>query len=265
MNVTRSVLAALMLAVVVPAQAGAQKPSAKSPEYDKLVAEWTAATKTYSDASKALQATDAFKEAVAAKDQKKINELRATIARPDAKGFGTRAIALADKSKGEVALPVLTFAASKIGDADTTKAVVERVRKNHLKSAGLGELLENGMVLSRSLGAEEANKLLDEVIAQNPNPLPKAWAMYWQAVALQRDKNASDDVKAKAEELLAGAGKLAAGTELADRIAAPTFEKERLQIGMEVPDIVGEDVDGVPFKLSDYRGKVVLLDYWGFW
>jgi peroxiredoxin len=28
------------------------------------------------------------------------------------------------------------------------------------------------------------------------------------------------------------------------------------------PDIEGEDQDGVRFKLSDYRGKVVLLDFW---
>ena len=28
------------------------------------------------------------------------------------------------------------------------------------------------------------------------------------------------------------------------------------------PDIVGTDQDGKEFKLSDYRGKVVLLDFW---
>jgi peroxiredoxin len=41
--------------------------------------------------------------------------------------------------------------------------------------------------------------------------------------------------------------------------------KERLQIGMEAPEIVGEDLDGAAFKLSDYRGKVVVVDFWGFW
>ena len=65
--------------------------------------------------------------------------------------------------------------------------------------------------------------------------------------------------------VMAAAEKLAPGTELADRIAAPRFQKERLQIGMEIPDIRGEDMDGVPFALSDYRGKVVVLDFWGFW
>ena len=36
-------------------------------------------------------------------------------------------------------------------------------------------------------------------------------------------------------------------------------------IGKPAPDIAGDDLDGKPFKLSDYKGKVVLLDFWGFW
>jgi hypothetical protein len=38
-----------------------------------------------------------------------------------------------------------------------------------------------------------------------------------------------------------------------------------LKVGKLAPDIEGEDIDGVKFKLSDYRGKVVLLDFWGHW
>ncbi|MDP6424698.1 MAG: redoxin domain-containing protein [Planctomycetota bacterium] len=34
---------------------------------------------------------------------------------------------------------------------------------------------------------------------------------------------------------------------------------------MAAPDIVGKDIDGHTFKLSDYRGKVVVLDFWGDW
>jgi hypothetical protein len=36
-------------------------------------------------------------------------------------------------------------------------------------------------------------------------------------------------------------------------------------VGKPAPEIEGEDIDGVKFKLSDYRGKVVLLDFWGNW
>ncbi len=43
------------------------------------------------------------------------------------------------------------------------------------------------------------------------------------------------------------------------------YELRNLQIGMTAPDIEGEDVDGVQFKLSDYRGEVVVLDFWGDW
>ena len=38
-----------------------------------------------------------------------------------------------------------------------------------------------------------------------------------------------------------------------------------LAAGKLAPEIEGEDIDGQTFKLSDYRGKVVLLDFWGNW
>lgn len=43
------------------------------------------------------------------------------------------------------------------------------------------------------------------------------------------------------------------------------FELDHLQIGMAAPDFEAVDQDGVAFRLSDYRGKVVVLDFWGFW
>ena len=38
-----------------------------------------------------------------------------------------------------------------------------------------------------------------------------------------------------------------------------------LAIGNQAPEIEAEDLDGQTFKLSDYRGKVVMLDFWGNW
>jgi hypothetical protein len=38
-----------------------------------------------------------------------------------------------------------------------------------------------------------------------------------------------------------------------------------LNIGQVAPEIEGEDLEGKHFKLSDYRGKVVVLDFWGNW
>jgi hypothetical protein len=58
--------------------------------------------------------------------------------------------------------------------------------------------------------------------------------------------------------------KTAQGT-LGDRVKAELFEIRHLAIGKEAMDIEGEDVDGKKFKLSDYRGKVVVIDFWGNW
>ena len=59
----------------------------------------------------------------------------------------------------------------------------------------------------------------------------------------QRDEN--DDMLAKAKNEL--------------------FALQNLAIGKHAPEIVGEDLDGVEFKLSDYRGQIVFLDFWGDW
>jgi len=37
------------------------------------------------------------------------------------------------------------------------------------------------------------------------------------------------------------------------------------EVGSLAPEISAADLDGVSFKLSDYRGKVVMLDFWGDW
>jgi hypothetical protein len=43
---------------------------------------------------------------------------------------------------------------------------------------------------------------------------------------------------------------------------AELYSLRNLTTGKVAPDIEAEDQDGKKFKLSDYRGKVVLLDFW---
>jgi peroxiredoxin len=38
-----------------------------------------------------------------------------------------------------------------------------------------------------------------------------------------------------------------------------------LPVGKVAPEIEGEDIDGRPMKLSDHRGKVVVVVFWGMW
>ena len=59
--------------------------------------------------------------------------------------------------------------------------------------------------------------------------------------------------------------KNADGQPFGELIAGDRYQLEHLRIGMVAPDIVAKDLDGVEFKLSDYRGKVVVIDFWGNW
>jgi thiol-disulfide isomerase/thioredoxin len=43
------------------------------------------------------------------------------------------------------------------------------------------------------------------------------------------------------------------------------FELHHLSLGKEAPEIAGEDDEGRRMKLSEFRGKVVVLDFWGEW
>jgi len=52
------------------------------------------------------------------------------------------------------------------------------------------------------------------------------------------------------------------GGAIGEKADAELFQIRHLAVGRVAPEIEGEDQDGKRFKLSDYRGKVVLLDIW---
>jgi hypothetical protein len=52
------------------------------------------------------------------------------------------------------------------------------------------------------------------------------------------------------------------GGTIREKAESELFQIRHLAVGRVAPEIEGEDQDGQHFKLSDYRGKVVLLDFW---
>lgn len=44
-----------------------------------------------------------------------------------------------------------------------------------------------------------------------------------------------------------------------------SYKLNHLVVGCEAPEIEGVDQAGEKFRLSEYRGKVVLLPFWGYW
>ncbi len=70
---------------------------------------------------------------------------------------------------------------------------------------------------------------------------------------------------AEAKKVFAECARTAPETAAGKAAANLLFELENLQVGSVAPDFEATDAAGVAFRLSDYRGKVVVLDFWGFW
>jgi hypothetical protein len=76
----------------------------------------------------------------------------------------------------------------------------------------------------------------------------------------------ADELYEKARTYFAARAKKHAGeAALATQFKDALYILEKLSIGKVAPEIEAEDLDGKKFKLSDYRGKVVVIDFWGNW
>ncbi len=266
----KSLIAAALLvfAIPIPAQEQGGKAAPQTPAaYRELVAEFAASDAKAKAAMKALTASDEYKKAVADKDTDGLKKLRATVPTVDRAGLAQRALKLAGESKGDDAARYYAWVISISAPKDSLNTALDALIKDHVKSPVMLEVLEAPSFTSAMLtsDASKAGERLAAIEAGSELPLAKAYAIYYDAMRLTRGKDVSEENKKKSAELMTKAEKLAAGTALADQIAAPRFEKEHLQIGMAAPDIEGEDLEGVKFKLSDYKGKVVVVDFWGNW
>ncbi len=115
------------------------------------------------------------------------------------------------------------------------------------------------------LDSKQAAALLTVVETAAPSSDVKSSAAYLLASMAPMDglsKELSSTLKLESMRRLA---KRYPGTGSAKQAEAYVFRMEHLQVGMVAPDIVGKDVDGNDMKLSDFRGKVAVIDFWGFW
>lgn len=55
------------------------------------------------------------------------------------------------------------------------------------------------------------------------------------------------------------------GEAVGQRASDEVFRAEHLCPGAVAPAIVGSSIDGEPRSLADHRGKIVVLDFFGFW
>jgi hypothetical protein len=132
-------------------------------------------------------------------------------------------------------------------------------------SYGPKELLRTIGSSSELLGREKALALCAELFDKLALPESKARALSAQATIELGGKPPDAAMPAAARELFTRVAKEFPETDSGKRSAGLLFRIENLAVGKTAPDFATQDVEGVAFKLSEYRGKVVVLDFWGFW
>jgi hypothetical protein len=270
----------LVLAVAVAARA-ADPPKSKATQAEQLAA----LQKQHKDAEKAFQAeTAALPETP--EGRKKATELYQAFDKGQAERF-LAAVELAKRDpKSDDALAalewVLTVPRSYYLPAG--KTAIELVAANYAKNPKVGKILAwLGYYRPRGGDAEAATMALLEAAAKsNPDRTARGqavMALAWVAnekfaVAEHRSAPDAEKLGAEAEKAFELVRKdygdvprlIREGTgTLGQRADTELFALRHLRVGKEAPNIKGEDLDGVKFELADYRGKVVVLDFWGDW
>lgn len=144
-------------------------------------------------------------------------------------------------------------------------------------------------VLFLLFNPRESNvSFLERVLNESPHKEVQGWACLSEAVTLVATEKEGLDAYADSTELIrqleerktrddkiiallertSGAefGHIELGKTTLGKLSEPLlFERKFLMVGKVAPEIIGKDLQGKPLKLSDFRGKVVILDFFADW
>ncbi|MDB5353095.1 MAG: resA 7 [Planctomycetota bacterium] len=281
-----------IIAVLLTSVVTIDSPSSVEQRYNALVEEYAATRREYLRAYRKDGLTDI--------ERTKIESRLA----PDEVAFAKRFLALAQEdANSPIALDSLFFTLQLQGNRLTIegKSALAQLRRDQVLSPKMDEHL---VELSRRPWAE-VEPLLREVLEKSPHHTAKAHACFGLARVIsgraKLPKQALDPARARELEEIYGKDRLAEeitrDTEARLREACALYErvliefadvklytadplgkqtlgpiaknwlmsKSELALGKSAPEIEDQAIGGNNIKLSDYRGKVVVLVFWASW
>jgi hypothetical protein len=121
----------------------------------------------------------------------------------------------------------------------------QRILTDHLEEPWARRVISMAVRDHRDVGREEVLDMLKGVTERAKEPTLGLLATLKTGELLAASKE--PEQKKEGEAILAA------------------YQRKHLSFGAEAIDFPGQTVDGHPFRLSDYRGKAVLIDFYGFW
>lgn len=226
-------------------------------QYRALTREFEAAQREFNRLYQAAK-TDADRQNIATKNY------------PQPQKYAGRFLEIAEKHpKDSVALDALVWVVQNARAGRENDKALEILVRDHIQSAKLGAVCQN-LAYSPSPNTE---KILREILEKNTEREVQGQATFSLALYLKEGRGRFTGAKSKvgeAEKLFEQVVEKFADLKhwrgsLADAAKGQLNEIRNLAVEKVAPEIEGEDPDGVKFKLSDYRGKVVMIDFWGDW
>lgn len=243
----------------------------------------------------------AFAQETAAQETAAAKGYAALLAEYEEEGgarlFAKRFLAFAQENiKDPVAADALFWLVENVRGRREAVQAIGLLEQHHLTSDRMGPGSEV-LAVARTVGAE---KLLRATIEKHKDQQVQAVACFYLAQLLDREANIIEQLRANPqlaprvlqyygkeygahlaslklvelaarrekvyEQLLKSFGDVEIDDEKMETIAEKALYVIRhLSVGKIAPEIKGIGINGDEFKLSDYRGKVVMLSFWGHW
>jgi hypothetical protein len=255
---TAFVLAGTLLAAL----SAAQEPVDPKPEAPATAAE------RMEELEELLQkAIDDWQEASKkAKEEAKDGQpVDAASTRPDFGPILAKADAYAAEFAGkDDAVQFLWFIVQNGAEKDTRRGALDTLLTTHIESPELSVLGRALPYIGQIVDEEFAETAVARAL-ESGNANLRGWALLAKHKGDIEEADRGGEQYALAKKTLLAAAEASDDKRLAKEIRSAIDLREKFGAGNVAPDIAGIDLDGVEFKLSDYKGKVVFLDFWGDW
>lgn len=164
---------------------------------------------------------------------------------------------------------LLALQISDYGSTDSAKVWRDKVRAEVLT-----RFCDDAKRMGDLMRASSATDLRKQLYERTKNKAIKAMCLWSEASGyfstLRKEKLSADTQKRLDEIMALLTGELAdeldtRGRRYGDVATGKLRSVNDLVVGKQAPEIEGKDLDGAAFRLSEYRGKIVVLDFWGNW
>jgi len=234
-------------------------------EVGKILDEWQVAAAKF--AAENTKTTDAAK-------------VKSLLKHNPAKTFGSKLLELAEQqlnsNVGFQAQVAALYVVSN-ADAELTGEIVGRAAKrltDHFGAEGMGKVA----LVASPLPHPAVRRLLQAVLDKNPHREDRGLACFAliKNLKIERDQTSEPAALKRIDKQALGLVRRIGNQEfgdvtvndlpLADALKALAESlTPQLSPGSAAPEIIGKDLEGNRLKLSDYRGKVVMLQFWAGW